>query len=64
MFQSVPYAVPPVGNRRWTKPLSLHGSTCWRGTLKTINHPEPCVQRKANSDVIKGKYIYSHFLWT
>jgi len=41
-FVGVPYALPPVGNQRWTSPQAPKN---WSGTLKAQNQPPACMQQ-------------------
>lgn len=54
-FRGIPYAVPPIGERRF-KPAELMESTknCWNGTLQAHNATEICPQILSNGD-IKGE---------
>ncbi|XP_029666293.1 neurotactin [Formica exsecta] len=46
-FRGIPYAMPPVGNRRWQSPESLSRiEHCWNGTYLAHNSSENCWQRE------------------
>ena len=56
-FKNIPYAVPPLGNRRWRPPLRMNkkDSTCWSGTLKYNNQSVVCIQKYRAADPIIGQ---------
>jgi len=41
-FLGIPYALPPIGNQRWTSPQPAKN---WTGTLKAQNQPPACIQQ-------------------
>jgi len=41
-FIGIPYALPPIGNQRWTSPQAAKN---WTGTLKAQNQPPACMQQ-------------------
>ena len=45
-FRGIPYAAPPVGQRRWTppEPLSHAKGTCWNGTYEAFQYGKTCFQ--------------------
>lgn len=46
-FRGIPYAMPPVGNRRWQSAESLTRiEHCWNGTYLAHNSSENCWQRE------------------
>lgn len=46
-FRGIPYAMPPVGNRRWQPAESLSRiEHCWNGTYLAHNSSEQCWQRE------------------
>lgn len=45
VFRGIPYAVPPVGNRRWQYADPLDSlEKCWNGTLRAHNNTPMCWQ--------------------
>lgn len=51
-FRGIPYAVPPVDNRRWQPAQSLTRiEHCWNGTYLAHNSSENCWQREASGRV-------------
>jgi para-nitrobenzyl esterase len=40
-WRGIPFAAPPVGERRWRAPAAAEP---WTGTLEAIEHPAPCPQ--------------------
>ncbi|KAL6257236.1 hypothetical protein P5V15_012163 [Pogonomyrmex californicus] len=54
-FRGIPYAMPPVGNRRWQPAESLSRiEHCWNGTYLAHNSSENCWQREATSGLMDG----------
>lgn len=51
VFRGIPYARPPVDNRRWRKPEPFTLNTCWNGTLKAHNSSETCWQVYSNGTI-------------
>ncbi|XP_065362501.1 neurotactin [Calliphora vicina] len=52
-FRGIPYALPPVGDRRWRPAQIIEGiDDCWNGTLKAHNSSELCTQRLGNGTII------------
>ncbi|XP_046807466.1 neurotactin [Lucilia cuprina] len=52
-FRGIPYALPPVGDRRWRPAQIIEGiDDCWNGTLKAHNSSELCTQRLGNGTVV------------
>lgn len=52
-FYGIPYAVPPVEERRWTNAQPLNAiSLCWNGTLKAHNVTPPCLQILENGSIV------------
>lgn len=48
-FRGIPYAVPPVENRRWLPAEPLRRiENCWNGTYLAHNASEKCWQRNAS----------------
>ncbi|XP_052807894.1 para-nitrobenzyl esterase-like isoform X1 [Mya arenaria] len=45
-FRGIPYAMPPVGKRRWQPPESLRPKTgnCWNGTYPAFKYGSTCFQ--------------------
>ncbi|XP_063374764.1 neurotactin [Cydia amplana] len=55
-FYSIPYAVPPIGDLRFTYAQSLNNiSLCWNGTLQTHKPGPLCMQFKENERTIIGE---------
>ncbi|XP_077978044.1 para-nitrobenzyl esterase-like [Glandiceps talaboti] len=53
VFKGIPYAKPPVGERRWKPPVSLKESgSCWSGTLQALKFGHECVQDHPSQGVI------------
>lgn len=51
-FRGIPYAMPPVGNRRWQPAESLSRiEHCWNGTYLAHNSSKQCWQRDPISKV-------------
>lgn len=49
-FRGIPYAMPPVDNRRWQHAQALSRiERCWNGTYLAHNTSESCVQYDSNS---------------
>ncbi|XP_066589792.1 neurotactin isoform X2 [Prorops nasuta] len=52
-FRGIPYAVPPVENRRWQTAVSLKRiEHCWNGTYVAHQPSEKCWQREADGRVV------------
>ncbi|XP_061392031.1 neurotactin [Musca vetustissima] len=52
-FRGIPYALPPVGERRWRPAQTIESiEGCWNGTLKTHNSSEVCTQILGNGTVV------------
>ena len=49
-FKGIPYAIPPVGDLRWSAPiaLSMRTSTCWKGVFAATKFGSQCVQLGEN----------------
>ena len=49
-FKGIPYAIPPVGDLRWSAPvaLSMRTSTCWKGVFSATKFGSQCVQLGEN----------------
>ncbi|XP_063530367.1 neurotactin isoform X2 [Cydia strobilella] len=55
-FYSIPYAVPPIGDLRFTYAQPLNNiSLCWNGTLQTHKPGPLCMQFKENERTIIGE---------
>lgn len=51
-FRGIPYAMPPVGNRRWQPAEPMRRiEHCWKGTYIAHNSTESCLQRDASGKV-------------
>ncbi|XP_053672175.1 neurotactin [Anopheles nili] len=51
-FRGIPYAVPPVGPRRWKAAQPIENiEHCWNGTLKAHNSTDVCWQFYADGKV-------------
>lgn len=51
-FRGIPYALPPINNRRWQPAESLRRiEHCWNGTRLTHNATETCWQRDASGRI-------------
>ncbi|XP_058798694.1 neurotactin [Phymastichus coffea] len=52
VFRGVPYAMPPLGERRWAPPEPLDKiDRCWNGTLLAHNSSQPCWQRRRDGSL-------------
>jgi len=51
VFRGIPYARPPVGNRRWKAPEPFLLEHCWNGTLKAHNTTDTCWQLYSNGTI-------------
>jgi carboxylesterase type B len=52
VFRGIPYAVPPVNNRRWQPSEQLRKiEHCWNGTYLAHNSSEMCWQRNASNGI-------------
>lgn len=52
-FRGIPFALPPVGDRRWKAAQIIEGiDDCWNGTLKAHNSSELCTQRLGNGTIV------------
>lgn len=52
-FRGIPYAAPPVGDRRWKAAQGVAGiDDCWNGTRKAHNSSELCSQMLGNGTVV------------
>ena len=45
-FRGIPYALPPIGDRRWKPPTKHHG---WNGILDATHFSHTCLQNRASS---------------
>ena len=54
-FRGIPYAVPPLENRRWRPPVPLSKSagTCWNGTFQASKFGNSCYQRNPFNTSVK-----------
>lgn len=43
-FRGIPYAVPPINDRRWRPPEP----TCWQGIFKAFTFGSQCIERNEN----------------
>lgn len=43
-FKGIPYAQPPVGERRWRPPADLQGPLCWKGVYDATRPRHTCAQ--------------------
>ncbi|KAJ8252000.1 hypothetical protein COCON_G00213120 [Conger conger] len=43
-FKGIPYAEPPVGERRWRPPADLQGPLCWKGLYDATRPRHACAQ--------------------
>ncbi|UYV81928.1 hypothetical protein LAZ67_21000167 [Cordylochernes scorpioides] len=45
-FRGIPYALPPVGERRWKPPTPVSQlEDCWTGTLMALSDKKSCMQK-------------------
>ena len=60
IFQGIPYAVPPVKDRRWKEPemLSKSKGTCWDDIYKAKSYKQQCIQKDFLTERISGYYNY------
>ena len=45
VFKGIPFAIPPVGHRRWKAPVPCDVNSCWRGTFKASEFGSMCAQQ-------------------
>lgn len=47
VFMGIPYAVPPVGDRRWKEPAPINRETgtCWQGIYHALKFGNTCAQK-------------------
>lgn len=52
-FRGIPYALPPINNRRWQPAEPVRRiEYCWNGTRLTYNPSEVCWQRQSSGLVV------------
>lgn len=51
VFRGIPYARPPIEDRRWKKPEPFTLKTCWSGVLKAHDAKDTCWQIYSNSTI-------------
>eukprot|EP00658_Telonema_sp_P-2_P036670 TRINITY_DN26477_c0_g1_i2.p1 TRINITY_DN26477_c0_g1~~TRINITY_DN26477_c0_g1_i2.p1 ORF type:complete len:535 (+),score=51.61 TRINITY_DN26477_c0_g1_i2:158-1762(+) len=44
-FLGIPYALPPIGDRRWKPPVPMGHDDCWSGRLQATAPGAACLQR-------------------
>ena len=51
-FRGIPYALAPLGDRRWRPPISLSNTTgtCWKSVFKAYHFGSQCSQRSENNN--------------
>ena len=54
LLQGIPYAVPPVGVRRWHPPEPIANGSCEGDTIKAVKTPPQCAQKDPVSGRISG----------
>jgi para-nitrobenzyl esterase len=52
IFKGIPYAAPPIADRRWSAPESLEeAGLCWNGTLPAKSFGPACPQAPGSLDI-------------
>lgn len=59
VFKGIPYAVPPVDDRRWKPPVPCDVNKCWSGTLDATKFGNICVQQDMANPKDPNKVIGS-----
>ena len=59
VFKGIPYAVPPVGRRRWKPSVPCDVNKCWNGTLDASKFGSICVQQDVTNPKGPSKVIGS-----
>ena len=68
MFLGIPFAAPPIGQRRWLPPTSLRDAgQCWNDTYEAVEYGPACLQGNADGDenclflnVFVGRSLSAH----
>ena len=45
VFKGIPFAIPPVGSRRWKAPDPCYLNSCWKGTFNAAEFGSMCIQQ-------------------
>ena len=55
-MKGIPFAVPPLGDRRWESPQAMRRSegTCWKGIYQAIKFGNQCPQLDPGSKQYTG----------
>lgn len=68
IFRGIPFALPPVKERRWKspEPLSKRTNTCWAGTFNAFTFGNTCIQRNPDniSQIIGNEDCLYLNVWT
>lgn len=66
IFKGIPYAAPPVGERRWRATVGLHDAgLCWNGTLAAKRFGPVCPQSPGSLDVgLQDESCLTLNVWT
>ena len=63
VFKGIPFAMPPVGSRRWKPPESMKSDFCWKGILKADTFRAPCCQLNQEKETGSEDCLYID-VWT
>ena len=65
-FRGIPYASPPVGDKRWRPPreLTKQNNNCWTGTLNATEFGNICFQTHGNEKYMGSEDCLYLNVWT